>query len=53
MELQHNIRQSAQHTEASVEVQQSNIVKIGKGMQELHRLLASKADKDVVEQCIH
>ena len=52
VELQHNLRQSVQHTEAAVEAQQSSVLKIGKGMQELHRLLSVKADKGDVDQCI-
>jgi hypothetical protein len=53
VELQQNLRQSVQHTEAAVEAQQSSVLKISKGMQELRRLLAVKADKGEVEQCIH
>ena len=53
VELQHNLRQSVQHAEAAVEVQQSGVLKVSKGMQELHRLLAVKADKGDIEQCIH
>jgi hypothetical protein len=52
VELQHSLRQSVQHTEATVEAQQSSLLKISKGMQELHRLLSAKPDKGDIEQCI-